>query len=377
MTESLFFYGTLCHPPLLALVLGRAVGEGTRPARLDGFQASWVKGQPFPMIAVRSGASTKGVLVSGLTEDEIARLDFYEGGFDYDLQAVTVRAGGDVVASRVYVPTEGVWQPGTDWDLKDWEERFGQMTLLAAAEVMDRYGKTPESEIRSLFPFIRSRAWARIMAREGAPCILRSSRGMSDLELLGERPGYDGFFRIKAFDLRFRRFDGAFSAAIGREAFVAFDAALLLPYDPRTDKVLLIEQLRFGPIQRGDPYPWILEPIAGLVDANEDPASCARREALEEANLTLTDLRHMLRVYASPGYSTEYFHCFLGLCDLSGHMGGVHGLASENEDIRSHVLGFEQAMGLVESGEINAGPLAMMLLWLAQHRQKLRAEVRG
>ena len=30
-------------------------------------------------------------------------------------------------------------------------------------------------------------------------------------------------------------------------------------------------------------------------------------------------------------------------------------------------------MDLVESGEVNAGPLAMMLLWLARARERLRS----
>ena len=110
-----------------------------------------------------------------------------------------------------------------------------------------------------------------------------------------------------------------------------------------------------------------------VTKAGEDPADCVRREAEEEAGLTLGDLRPMVRAYASPGYSTEFFHCFLGLCDLSGYGTQIGGLDSENEDIRSHVVSFEQALALVDSGEINAGPLVMMILWLARHRDALRA----
>ena len=81
----------------------------------------------------------------------------------------------------------------------------------------------------------------------------------------------------------------------------------------------------------------------------------------------------MVRVYASPGYSSEFFHCFLGLCDLAGRGGELGGLDAENEDIRSHVIGFDRALALIDSGEINAGPLVMMILWLARHRAALRA----
>jgi len=160
---------------------------------------------------------------------------------------------------------------------------------------------------------------------------------------------------------------------VTREAFLAFDAALVLPYDPATDHILLIEQLRFGPLWREDPQPWVFEPIAGLVDAGEDPADTARREAMEESGLQLGALEPMVQVYASPGYSTEFFHCFLGVVDLSSFAASRSGLASEHEDIRSHVMPFDTAVALVQSGEINAGPLIMMLYWLAAERDRLRA----
>jgi nudix-type nucleoside diphosphatase (YffH/AdpP family) len=117
----------------------------------------------------------------------------------------------------------------------------------------------------------------------------------------------------------------------------------------------------------------VFEPIAGLVDAGEDPEDAARREAEEEAGLKLGLLEPMVRVYASPGYSTEFFHCYLGLADLSEFSASSGGLASEHEDIRSHVMSFDAAMALVQSGEINAGPLIMMLYWLLAERGRLRA----
>ncbi len=48
------------------------------------------------------------------------------------------------------------------------------------------------------------------------------------------------------------------------------DAVTVLPYDPVRDRVLLIEQYRFGVHMRGDPRPWVLEPVAGRIDAGRD-----------------------------------------------------------------------------------------------------------
>jgi nudix-type nucleoside diphosphatase (YffH/AdpP family) len=163
------------------------------------------------------------------------------------------------------------------------------------------------------------------------------------------------------------------SAQMRREVFVATDAALVLPYDPVTDRVLLVEQFRMGPYGRGDTRPWMLEPVAGRMDAGETPEQTARRECLEEAGLELRALEMISSHYCTPGYSTEYFHLFLGLCDLPAETVGQGGLASEQEDIRTHIIGYDRAMALVASGEANNGPLILGLLWLERERARLRA----
>lgn len=128
-----------------------------------------------------------------------------------------------------------------------------------------------------------------------------------------------------------------------------------------------------GPYGRGDPRPWMLEPVAGRIDAGENPENCARRECKEEAGLHLIRLEKISSHYCSPGCSTEYFHCFLGLCDLPALTQGKGGLPRENEDIRTHVLPFEMAMHLVTTGEADNGPLILTLMWLQSERGRLRS----
>ncbi len=166
------------------------------------------------------------------------------------------------------------------------------------------------------------------------------------------------------------RFDGARATDLPREVLVGADAALVLPYDAARNRVLLVEQVRPGPARRGDPQPWILEPVAGLIDAGETPEEAARREAEEEAGLTLDALIPMFAGYASPGNATDHFYAFLAPCDLPDGHATTGGLASENEDLALHLVGFDDAMGLVDSGEANAVPLISMLLWLDRWRRK-------
>lgn len=370
---ALFVYGTLRHLPLLELVLGRTADGVAQPATLSDHAVHWAEGQIFPMIIQTPGAMAEGLLLNGLNAQDIERLNYYEVGFGYALCSVTVQTAEGEASAQVYFPEPGLWSPGTPWSLDDWVARDGALTLLAAQEVMERIGTTSGPDVVRLFPHIRARAWARMLGGQGAPATVRRAATPADLEVVPRADGYDGFFRLKSFDLRHRRFDGATSDWFARETFVAYDAALVLPYDPKTDCVMLVEQLRYGPIWRGDPNPWVLEPIAGLVDAGEAPEDTARREAIEETGLSLGALELISRGYASPGYSSEFFHCYLGICDLSETRAHSAGLADENEDIRSHILPFDQALEMIDTGEVNVGPLALMLLWLGRHRTRLRA----
>ena len=232
----------------------------------------------------------------------------------------------------------------------------------------------PADEMSNRRAMILARAWARLAARASpAPADLRSSTDRDAVAVTSEEVTHDGFFLTRSYGLRHPRFGGGQSPQVSREVFVATDAALVLPYDPGRDRVLLVEQFRMGPFGRGDPRPWMLEPVAGRIDGGESPETCARRECEEEAGLVLTGLERISSHYCTPGYSTEFFHLFLGLCDLPEERQGRGGVATENEDIRTHVIGFDHAMALLESGEVNNGPLVLCLLWLERARARLRA----
>ena len=325
------------------------------------------------MIVEREGGTAEGLMLRDIGAEDRAAIDYYEGGFSYAVRSVTVETDNGTAPADVFFPDTGKWRPGADWSLEDWSARWAAVTLGAAREVMDRRDHYGATEVAGLLPFFRARAWAGQIAAVPAPQTLRRQNTPEDIDYQGLRgQPYKGFFRIDPFRLRYRRFDGTWSAPLERECFIAYDVALVLPYDPVLDKVLLIEQMRFGPIHRGDPAPWVLEAVAGVIDAGETPEQAARRETVEEAGLDVKELRLAARGYASPGYTTEFYHAYVGLCDLSGRDKGIGGLDEEDEDIRSHVISFDHAMQLIETGEINALPLAMLLNWVAARRDALR-----
>lgn len=185
---------------------------------------------------------------------------------------------------------------------------------------------------------------------------------------------FAGFFAVEQLDLTFTRFDGRTSPSLRREVFVGCDAVTVLPYDPARDRILLIEQMRAGPLSRGDRHLWQIEAVAGRVDAGETPEIAARREAQEEAGLSLERLVPVAEYYPSPGAVSEYLYSYVGLCDLPDGIGGLHGLAAEAEDIRSFLLPLDEAIAHLDRNAFGNAPLILTLHWLARHRAHLQAE---
>nr|WP_319251285.1 NUDIX domain-containing protein [uncultured Celeribacter sp.] len=233
--------------------------------------------------------------------------------------------------------------------------------------------------LRSLRPMILIRAWARLQAGQGARPRAPGRADMSrdDVQVLDRLIPYSGFFAVDDSRLRHKRFDGGTSGILGRAGFLMADAATVLPYDPRRDRVLIIEQFRFGPFARGDLRPWMFEPIAGRIDPGEGATETVLREAVEEAGVTLGALHKIAEYYPSSGAITEYVHSFIGIADLPDDITGVGGLEAEQEDIASTLVSFERLMEMCDAGMLDVGPLYLSALWLARHRDRLRAEAAG
>jgi ADP-ribose pyrophosphatase len=194
----------------------------------------------------------------------------------------------------------------------------------------------------------------------------------NDVEIIARETLYRGFFSIELYRFRHRLFNGEMSGEVRREIFERGHAAVLLPYDPVRDEVVLIEQIRI-PAYETSQTPWLLEMIAGMIEAGESAEEVARREAMEEAGLEVGRTKPVLSYLASPGGTSERSSIFVGEVDASSAE-GVHGLADENEDIRVHVVSREEAYQMVEEGVIDNAASVIALQWLQLHYEKLRKE---
>lgn len=191
-----------------------------------------------------------------------------------------------------------------------------------------------------------------------------------DVELISRETPFQGYFRIDRYTLRHRTFDGGWTGPLTREVFERGHAVAVLPYDPRRDRVVLLEQFRAAPYVEGD-HPWLIEVVAGIVEDGEDAETVAHRESQEEAGLTLQTLKPIMTFYTSPGGTTETIKLYVGRVD-STHATGLHGLADEGEDIRVFTWTVDEALAELARGRITNGPAIIALQWLALNRVGLR-----
>lgn len=193
-----------------------------------------------------------------------------------------------------------------------------------------------------------------------------------DVEIESTNSEFKGHFELLTHRLRFKKFSGDWSPWITREQVKVFNSVAVLLYDPKLDSVVLVEQVRTGVL--GQPgSPWLLETVAGYADmAHESLEQAVAREAKEEANVDISTLIPIYEYYPSPGGACEKISIFCGIVDAQ-HVGGVHGLDHENEDIQVHTLQFQALERLFNEGMLTSSSTLISFLWLQKHRAQLQS----
>ncbi|ELV8623825.1 ADP-ribose diphosphatase [Vibrio cidicii] len=193
----------------------------------------------------------------------------------------------------------------------------------------------------------------------------------NDVDVQAKETLFKGFFKMVKYRFRHKLFAGGWSNVIEREMFERGHAAAMLPYDPVRDEVVLIEQIRVGALEHN--HPWQMEIVAGMIDRDESAEEVVRREAEEEAGISVNNIHAIVSYYPSAGGCSEKLDVFIGEVDAS-KASGIHGLDYEDEDIRVHVMSRSQAYDLVREGKIENGASIIALQWLELNHLQLKSQ---
>jgi len=131
------------------------------------------------------------------------------------------------------------------------------------------------------------------------------------------------------------------------------DAVTILPIDA-DGCVYFVRQYRVGSESS------LLELPAGKIEEGENAQSAAEREIREEIGMGAAQLNSLGGFYMSPGYSTEYMHCFLAT-------GLSHSPLTPDSDefINVEKVNLTEVKRMITSGELPDGKTlaVFMLAW--------------
>jgi len=193
--------------------------------------------------------------------------------------------------------------------------------------------------------------------------IKQASYNNQDVAIDGREIVFKGFIQVEKVSVRYRLFDQTtYSKTLQRELIRRKEAAGVLLYSHEQQKFALIEQFRIGAIDDTESA-WQLEIIAGVLDGDESPENCIRRESLEESGCEIDQLQHLFSFYPSAGACSELFHLYSAHTQLPEY-GGIFGMPEEGENIQLHLLDYADLPALMTSGRLKNAPVIMALQWL-------------
>ncbi len=175
----------------------------------------------------------------------------------------------------------------------------------------------------------------------------------------------DNWYTLRKITYDYLKADGTWQTQ-SREAYDRGNGATILLYNKEQKTVVLTRQFRMPTFINGNETGMMIEACAGLLD-KDNPEDCIRRETQEETGYKITDVRKVFEAYMSPGSVTEILYFFIAeyAKSMKVHDGG--GIEEEEEHIEVLELGIDQAMNMIDRGEINDAKTILLLQYVKLH----------
>jgi len=189
-----------------------------------------------------------------------------------------------------------------------------------------------------------------------------------------QRRLFDDFFKIDELMVAHQKNDGTTSSVQRRLVFERGDSVAVLLFNRERNTIVLVEQFKVPALvarRRDEPTTtdgWLVETLAGMIDAGETPQMAAIRETLEETGYRIATPELIGRFFASPGGTSERVFLYfaeVGDTDRVSAGGGI-----EDEDVKVLEVGLDQTFEQLAAGLIEDPKLAIAAYWL---QNRLRA----
>ena len=185
------------------------------------------------------------------------------------------------------------------------------------------------------------------------------------IKILKDEVLSDNWYTLRKIQYEYLKKDGSQQIQT-REVYDRGNGATILLYNKEQETVILTKQFRLPSFINGNNTGMLIEACAGLLD-KDNQEDCIRRETEEETGYKITDVRKIFEVYMSPGSVTELLHFFIAEYaeSMKLHEGG--GIEHEEENIEVLEIPFQQAIEMIESGEIKDGKTIILLQYVKLH----------
>ena len=172
----------------------------------------------------------------------------------------------------------------------------------------------------------------------------------------------DNWYTLKKLTYGYLESDGTWQTH-SREAYDRGNGATILLYNKEQKTVILTRQFRLPSFVNGNSTGMLIEACAGLLD-KDNAEDCIKRETEEETGYKITEVRKIFEAYMSPGSVTELIYFFVAEYSKSMkvHEGG--GIEHEQENIEVLEIPVQQAMEMIDNGEIKDGKTIMLLQYV-------------
>lgn len=169
----------------------------------------------------------------------------------------------------------------------------------------------------------------------------------------------DNWYTLNKVTFNILKKDGT-TETQSREAYDRGNGAVILLYSKVSDTVILTRQFRLPTYINGNTTGMLIEACAGLLD-NDNPEDCIKRETEEETGYKISRVEKVFEAYMSPGSVTEILHFFIAEYSTEMKIADGGGLEEEGENIEVLELPFEEALTMIDTGEIKDAKTIMLL----------------
>lgn len=176
----------------------------------------------------------------------------------------------------------------------------------------------------------------------------------------------DNWYTLNKYTYDYQKDDGTWEEQ-QREAYDRGNGAAILLYNKRKGTVVLTRQFRMPTYVNGNPNGMMIEVCAGLLDGN-NPEDCIKKEVEEETGYQIENVQKVFESYMSPGSVTEILYYFVGAYEEKMKVGEGGGADDETENIEVLEYSFEEAMKMIETGEIKDAKTILLLQYAKIHR---------